>query len=235
MFLFLFVLSHYMDNYDKYLLLTIGVLIFLNLMLFGLASTNNLSIIGSIFSKFEVSTVKDYVLSFGILAPVIFILLQILQTVVAPIPGSILVIVGGLIWGTVLGGLLSVIGVFMGAVICFSIARALGRPFVEKFIKRKDLEFADQFFKKYGFPAIIILRLIPFMAFDVISYGAGLSKMDMKKYATATLLGMIPSTFFYSYLGFSFGESNQWIVIVLTVIVLIVFFSMGKFKKMLLK
>jgi len=211
--------------------LVLSALIVAFILVFFIA---NPVLINSLTTTFDAENVKTYVLSFGVAAPVIFILLHILQTVVAPIPGAILVIAGGLIWGAYLGTLLSVIGAFTGSLICFWLSRTLGRPFVEKFAKKEDLEFTDKFFQKYGIPAIILLRLIPLMAFDVISYGAGMTKMDFKKYATATLIGMIPSTLFYSYIGFTIGD-NSLIAIILAIAVLVVFFLMGTIRRLLLK
>jgi uncharacterized membrane protein YdjX (TVP38/TMEM64 family) len=186
----------------------------------------------SLFSKNNIGKMKDYVLSFGALAPVIFILLQILQSVIAPIPGVVLVIVGGVIWGPYLGGLLSIIGCFFGSIMCFILSRTLGRPFVEKFVRKSDVDLIDRFLIKYGFWAILIMRLIPVLPFDTISYGLGLTKTDIRKFATATLIGMIPGNFIYSYLGFSMFEGKAWFfVAVLSIIIILI--SASVLRKML--
>lgn len=220
---------------NRHLLIVIAIFAAINIILFIVSATQTAGSIIDFFAQFNANNIRTYVLSFGAFAPVIFILLQILQTVIAPIPGGILTIAGGLIWGTFLGALFSVIGAFIGANLCFQLSRHLGRPFVEKFAKKDDIEFVDFVFQKYGFWAIIILRLIPLMAFDVISYGAGLTKMDFRKYAAATLIGMVPSTLFYTYIGFTLADSNTLVVFVLTIAVLVVFFFMGTIKNFLMK
>ena len=222
-----------LDETNKHLIITALILLIINILIAALGSTTTTDLF-TVFTKFSPTNLKDYVLSFGASAPVVFILLHLLQTIIAPIPGMLLLIAGGLIWGTFWGGLLSIIGAFIGSLLCFLLSRYLGRPFVEKLAKKEDLEFTDEFFRKHGFLAIVILRLIPFMAFDVISYGAGLTKMDFRKYATATLIGMIPTTLLYSYIGFTAGD-NWLIAMALTILVLVVFFFMGTIKRLLLK
>jgi uncharacterized membrane protein YdjX (TVP38/TMEM64 family) len=214
-----------LDETNRNLIIVAVILGLINVILFVLSSTTSTDII-TLFTKFSSSSMRDYILSFGIWAPVIFILLHLLQTIIAPIPGFVLVIAGGLIWGTFGGGMLSLFGVFIGSILCFYISRYIGRPFVEKLVKEEDLEMTDTFFQKYGFLAIFVLRLIPLMAFDVVSYGAGLTKMDFKKYALATFVGMIPGSFLYSYIGFTVTE-DPLLFFALSAAVLISFFVMG--------
>lgn len=216
-----------MDLTEKYLTIIALVLAVL-IAFFGI----NPDALRILITTVSISEIKAYIGSFGIFAPIVFILLQILQAVVAPIPGAILVIAGGLIWGTILGGLLSIIGAFTGSVICFALSRILGRPFIEKIMRKEDIQFVDNFFQRYGFLAILVLRLIPLLPFDAISYCLGLTKVDIRKFATATLIGMIPGTFLYSYIGFALVEESA-LVFFAAVIILIIFISVGLLRKML--
>lgn len=105
----------------------------------------------------------------------------------------------------------AVIGAEIGAIVSFFIGRALGRDVPGEFLKT-NVSFcekcSDHHLMGFGFLA----RLLPIFSFDIISYGAGLTKMLLKNFAIATLLGMIPPTFALTYLG---GRvlMLQWLVI----------------------
>jgi uncharacterized membrane protein YdjX (TVP38/TMEM64 family) len=88
-----------------------------------------------------------------------------------------------------------------GAVLCFYIARYLGRDTVERLTSIKALKTIDDFFKYYGKYAILIARLLPFISFDVVSYAAGLTSMGFGPFFIATGIGQLPATIVYSYIG----------------------------------
>jgi uncharacterized membrane protein YdjX (TVP38/TMEM64 family) len=116
----------------------------------------------------------------------------------------------GLLFGWVWGTLLSWSSAMLGAALCFWIARALGRPVVEKLVGgTKALEVSDLFFDRYGNHAILISRLLPFVSFDIISYGAGLTPVSFGKFLLATGIGQLPATVIYSYLGQNLTGSVQ--------------------------
>ena len=110
-----------------------------------------------------------------------------------------------MIWGLALGGFMGVIGSMAAALLCFYISKKGGRPLAEKFVGEKAINLADGFIHKYGTAAILITRFLPFIAFDPISYAAGLVDMDIKKYSLGTLIGSFPRAFFYSWLGAILG------------------------------
>jgi len=135
---------------------------------------------------------------YGILG---FLLSMILQAIIAPIPGEALMMIGGAVFGSLSTIVIGEVGGCIGALICFLIARKGGRTLVIKMIGRKGLEFADNWFKRHGFYAVLLARLIPFIPIDAISYGAGLTAMNLKSFFVATAIGMLPRVIFYSYIG----------------------------------
>lgn len=139
----------------------------------------------------------------GFFAPLIYILIIAVSVVISPIPGAPLTVVAGTIWGAITAGIYSVIGGFLGSLIAYFLGYTLGRSSI-KFFTGKLIYFSKQKGELYLTVLIFITRLLPIFSFDLISYGAGISGLSFTKYAIATLLGMIPSTFLLTYLGASF-------------------------------
>lgn len=165
---------------------------------------------------------KDYLLGFGYWAPAVSAVLMVFQAVVAPLPAFVLTFTNGLMFGWVWGTLLSWASAMMGAALCFWIARSLGRPVVERLVGgSKALEVSDMFFSRYGSRAILVSRLLPFISFDIISYGAGLTPVSFWKFLLATGIGQLPATLIYSYLGQNLTGSAQalfWVFSITTAI-----------------
>jgi len=155
----------------------------------------------AVLSKVNVQAAKDYILSFGIWAPVISFLLMVLQSVAAPLPAFIITFANAGLFGWVKGAALSWSSAMAGAALCYAIARVYGRSAVEKFTTRSALREVDVFFERYGKWAVLIARLLPFVSFDVVSYAAGLTSMGFWEFFWATGLGQLPATIVYSYVG----------------------------------
>lgn len=149
----------------------------------------------------DVASVKAYILSFGIWAPIASFLLMIFQSVAAPLPAFLITFANAGLFGWVKGAMLSWSSAMAGAVLCFYIARWYGRGTVEKLTSRQALEHVDAFFEQYGNYAVLIARLLPFISFDIVSYAAGLTSMSFWSFFWATGLGQLPATLVYSYVG----------------------------------
>ena len=154
-----------------------------------------------LFGLYDVEYIKGYILSFGIWAPIISFLLMLFQSVVAPLPAFLITFANAALFGWVKGAILSWASAMAGAILCFFIARCLGRSSVEKLTSRWALENIDEFFKGYGSYAILIARLLPFISFDIVSYAAGLTSMEFWSFFWATGVGQLPATLIYSYVG----------------------------------
>ena len=137
----------------------------------------------------------------SILGMILYIGIMGIQGLLVPIPSEIVLLASGMIWGLWIGGILGIIGSMAAGLLCYYISRKGGRPLAEKFVGEKALTLADNLIEKYGWGIIIIARLLPFIAFDPISYASGLVNLDAKKYAIGTLIGSIFRAFFYSWLG----------------------------------
>ena len=149
----------------------------------------------------SLETAREYIASYGVLAPIVSAILMIFQSVIAPLPAFLITFANGLLFGVWWGAALSWSSAMLGAALCFFIARVLGRPVIVKLLSEAAVNTSDQFFQRYGKHAVLIARLVPVISFDVISYGAGLTGMRFLGFAIATGIGQLPATLLYSYLG----------------------------------
>jgi uncharacterized membrane protein YdjX (TVP38/TMEM64 family) len=159
-----------------------------------------------------VEQLRTRLLSYGPWAVGISAGLMITQAVLAPLPGNVVSITNGLVFGPFWGGLLSWISMLIGASISFMLSRTFGKPLALKFAG-KSMSHAERFFRKYGKPAMFLSRIVPFVPFDAISYAAGLVGVPYSTFLCATAVGTIPSIIIYSYLGKVAGAAYWWILI----------------------
>lgn len=154
-----------------------------------------------LFQSLDIDKIKEYILSFGVLAPLISFLLMVFQAILAPLPAFLITFANAALFGWVYGAALSWASAMVGALLCFYIAQFLGRDVVEKLTSKMALESVDAFFERHGAYAILIARLLPFISFDVVSYAAGLTSMKLRSFLVATGIGQLPATLVYSYVG----------------------------------
>ena len=181
----------------------VAFLILLNLVLFVKNVTIHYEGIIFFFSKFTPEKITGFVKSFGILAPVVIVLIHIVESIFAPIPGHVVTIAAGSLYGPFWGTLLSAFGIIIGSIFPFYISRIFGRPVVEKLVNPKHLKKADAFFNKNrGMFVFMLIRLLPIATFDVISYSAGLTKMSFPKYLLVTAVATFPGVIIYTNIGY---------------------------------
>ena len=149
----------------------------------------------------DLQGLKTYLLSFGAWAPVIAGLVMIFQAVAAPLPAFVPAMANGLLFGAFWGTLLTWATSIIGGLICFYIARALGRPAVERLVSRRAMDSVDGFFKRYGNNSVLVARLIPLFSFSAISYVSGVTSISFRGYLRATAIGILPGTIVFCVLG----------------------------------
>jgi len=166
-------------------------------------------------------TVKSTLAKMGIWAPFVYVVIMAL-VVVTPLPSLPLNIAAGAYFGPVLGTLYSVTGATIGALVSFSLARFLGREVLERYLKG-HINFCTPCSDRLLTKLVLLGRLIPVLSFDLISYGAGLTKMSVRNYMIANFIGMLPLTFIYNYFG-SMVQINFWVSVVLGLLFTALFF-----------
>lgn len=103
---------------------------------------------------------------------------------------------------TLFGGL----GLVVGAILAFYMARWGGKPIIEKLLGAKWVGVLDTWVEKHGTIAIFVTRLVPVIPFDLISYCCGITDLPSRNYLAATILGAFPRCLMLAALGSSFGE-----------------------------
>ncbi len=128
-----------------------------------------------------------------------FILLQVVQVVAAPVPGEATGVLGGYLYGPVVGVALSTIGLTLGSFLAFSLSRFFGRPLTDKFVDAKTMERFDYLLHHKGAFLVFLLFLIPGFPKDYLCYILGLGHLTTLEFlaiaTTGRLLGTTLLTF----------------------------------------
>ncbi len=156
-------------------------------------------------ADFTPTNVKNFILQFGVWAPIVFIAIYALRGAVLVIPVGIMSFAGGLAFGKWLGTIYILIGATLGASLSFAIARYFGRKFIESFswLHKGKIKQFDEGIEKHGFRMMLFMRLMPLFQYDAVNFGAGVSKIKFRDYALATFIGMAPGGFINAMLGSS--------------------------------
>lgn len=162
---------------------------------------------------------REFILSYGIWAPIISIALMTIQSAVPLVPGIAITITNAWIFGWHYGAIYSWTGALLGATLDFGIARWYGRPVVERFVNPKYLCLTDKFFHRHGILAVFITRITPIIPFKVISYGAGLTALTITEFIAATGIGQTPAIVLYSILGQNLTKSIKATIAVTSLLI----------------
>jgi uncharacterized membrane protein YdjX (TVP38/TMEM64 family) len=138
--------------------------------------------------------------------------LMVGQAVIAPLPMNAVTITNALVFGPIWGSVLSWFSTVLGASLCFYLSKTFGKPFAHKVVGN-SVEKAERFFQKYGMHAMFLVRIMPFVPFDAISYGAPLVGVPFSRFLLATAVGIVPSILVYSYLGTFIAPIYWWVLI----------------------
>ncbi|WP_078553456.1 TVP38/TMEM64 family protein [Bacillus alkalicellulosilyticus] len=163
--------------------------------------------------------IRRWILSFGWFAPIFYVLLFTLRPFVL-FPASVLAFTGGFAFGAGFGFSLTLLGATSGAILSFVVVRYSNYRFGNLDWKRRTKEL-QQKVEGRGFYYVFLLRVIPVINFDLVSYVTALAKVRLSAYFLGTLLGIIPGTIMYSLLGASLVEGNESYIIIVGLIVLL--------------
>jgi uncharacterized membrane protein YdjX (TVP38/TMEM64 family) len=171
----------------------------------------------------------EFIASFGPLAALIFLIVQILQVVAAPVPGEMTGFVGGFLFGKVWGSLLSTVGLTLGSMLAFWVARKFGMRFVEKVVKKQYIEKFNFFVTHKGLYITFVMYLLPGFPKDALCYFLGLTRLRFLDFVLMNLFGRFPGTLILTMQGSAVREGQYqaffWLLVVTVVLIVALYFS----------
>lgn len=145
--------------------------------------------------------ITEWVSQFGWMGPTMLILAMVAQMFLIVIPSVALMVVSILAYGPFFGSLIIFAAIFSASSVGYFIGRYFGPVIVQKLIGSKNENKIEDFINDYGFWAVIVTRINPFLSNDAISFVGGILKMGYWRFIGATLVGIAPLTIFIAIIG----------------------------------
>lgn len=181
-------------------------------------------------TKQSIMKVRTIIKSYGKFGVLAFLVMQIFQVVIFFIPGEVVQIAGGYVFGTVSGTLISFAGITIGSMITYCIAYLLGKAFVDKIIPKEKMLTVDKYLKKGKINHIIlVLYLIPGLPKDIVGYICGISEINIRDFFIYSSLGRFPCILISAFFGARIFAGNKVLLIILA-LVMIVLAALGVFR-----
>ncbi|MCD7032654.1 TVP38/TMEM64 family protein [Metabacillus sp. GX 13764] len=169
------------------------------------------------FLKIDPQLLKNRILSIGIFAPIVYIVLYAVRPFIL-FPASLLSLAGGLAFGPVFGTIYTIAGAVLSAAAAFLAAKKLG---AERFLSKEKHADLHKRLEENGFFYILLLRVIPLFPFDLISYLAAISSVRLLPFLAATAIGILPGTIVYNFLGYSLTAGSSVLLIAISAFILV--------------
>lgn len=150
--------------------------------------------------QFDATALENWVNNAGSAGPVVFMLIYAIGTVLF-LPGAVLTLAGGALFGPVFGTFYNLTAATIGAMISFLAARYLAHDWVEKKTAGR-MKALKQGVEGEGWKFVAFVRLVPLFPFNVLNYALGLTKIKFSHYSIATYIFMLPGAIAYTYLGY---------------------------------
>lgn len=145
----------------------------------------------------------------GLWGPLIFILVYIVACVFF-LPGTILTLGAGALFGIVKGSIIVSIASTLGATAAFLVGRYLARGWIEKKIEKNEkFKVINEAVAKEGWKIVGLTRLSPIFPFTLLNYAYGLTRVSLRDYFIASWIGMMPGTVLYVYIGKLAGDLTE--------------------------
>jgi uncharacterized membrane protein YdjX (TVP38/TMEM64 family) len=159
--------------------------------------------------------VRAWIEGLGAWGPVAIILLEMIQALLAPIPGQAIEAVSGYLYGPWLGTLYPLIGMAIGSLITFLLARRFGRPLVIRLIGKQSMDRMDDLVRRGGALFFFLIWLLPFAPDDLACVAAGLTSMPTRQFLILMLVGRLPGVFVSVWVGANIARIQPvwWVVL----------------------
>lgn len=127
-----------------------------------------------------------------------------------PFPSEIIALANGMVFGPLWGSVITWVGAMLGALSTFGLVRLLGRPFVHRMLSESQLRRLSEWSSAQGGMALLIGRLIPAIAFNLLNYGAALTEISWWTFFWATGIGILPLTILLNVFGAGILAMKAW-------------------------
>jgi len=155
--------------------------------------------------RFDATALEIWINDAGILAPIVFILIYALATVLF-LPGSVITLAGGALFGPIFGTFYNLTGATLGASLAFLISRYLASDWVADKAGGRVKQLINGV-EGEGWRFVAFVRLVPLFPFNLLNYALGLTKIRFLHYLIASYVFMLPGGFAYTYLGYAGREA----------------------------
>lgn len=169
---------------------------------------------------FSSEEIVGVIRSWGMWGVLASIGLMVLHSFV-PFPAEIIAIANGMVYGPFWGVVITWTGAVLGAFLAFGLARTLGRPFVERMIARRHWQSIDDWAAAEGGRIVLLARFFPVIAFNLINYAAGLSRISWWTFSWATGIGILPLTILMVVMGDQIRILPWWAWLVLIIVIIV--------------
>ncbi len=155
--------------------------------------------------RFDAAAIEGWVRDAGVLAPLLFMAVYALGAVLF-LPGTVLTLAGGALFGPVLGTFYNLTGATLGAALAFLVSRYLASDWVAGRTGGRLKQLINGV-ESEGWRFVAFVRLVPLFPFNLLNYALGLTRIRFSHYVLATYLCMLPGAFAYTYLGYAGREA----------------------------
>jgi uncharacterized membrane protein YdjX (TVP38/TMEM64 family)/rhodanese-related sulfurtransferase len=155
--------------------------------------------------RFDAAMLQAWVRDAGVLAPVVFMLIYAMATVLF-LPGSVLTLVGGALFGPLLGTFYNLTGATLGAALAFLVSRYLASDWVAAKAGGRVRQLINGV-EAEGWRFVAFVRLVPLFPFNLLNYALGLTKIRFVHYLIATYVFMLPGAIAYTWIGYAGREA----------------------------
>jgi uncharacterized membrane protein YdjX (TVP38/TMEM64 family) len=158
--------------------------------------------------QFSARDLEEKIRSWGTWGVAAAIGLMVLHSFV-PFPAEFVAIANGMCFGPLWGTAITWTGAMLGAFVAFGLSRRLGRPFARTMVARRHWQAIDEWAGREGWQVLFLSRFTPVIAFNLVNYAAGLTRISWVTFAWTTALGILPMTLLMVLLGDSV-ETLDW-------------------------
>ena len=169
----------------------------------------------------DIQALRSFVRSAGPLGPLAVVGLMVVHTVL-PFPAEVVTLVAGAVYGPWLGLLFTWIGAMVGGIAGFALARWIGHPLLRRWLPPRAKEVSERWIGESAAWSLLVLRLLPFVSFNLINYAAGLSEVDFWTFLWTMAVGILPFSILLALLGAEAARRSAYVLVLLAALLALV-------------